>query len=48
MDFWVMHGILKDETLHLFPGGGVRELFRVSQQELFAVYHFGRCSADCF
>ena len=48
MDFWVMHGTVMDETLHVFPGGGVGELFSVCQQEVFAVYHLGRCSADCF
>ena len=48
VDFWVMHGMVMDETLHVFPGGGVRELFRVCQQEVFAVYHLGCCSADCF
>ena len=48
VDFWVMHGMLMDETPHVFPGGGVSELFRVCQQEAFAVYHLGRCSADCF
>ena len=35
-----------DETQHVFPGGGVGQLFRVCQQEALAVYHFGRCSAD--
>ena len=44
----VGHGMVMDETLHLFPGGEVGELFRVCQQEVFAVYHLGRCSADCF
>ena len=48
VDFWVMHGMVMDETLHVFPGGGVGELFRVCQQEVFVVYHFRRCSADCF
>ena len=48
VDFWVMHGMVMDETLHVFPGGGVRELFRVCQQGVFAVYHLGRCCADCF
>ena len=45
---WVMHGMVMDETLHVFPGGGVGELFCVLKQEVFAVYHLGRCSADCF
>ena len=48
VDFWVMHGMVMDETLHVFSGGGVGELIRVCQQEVFAVYHLGRCSADCF
>ena len=48
VDFWVMHSTVMDATLHVFPGSGVGELFRVCQHELFAVYHFGRCSADCF
>ena len=47
VDVWVMHGMVMDETLHVFPGGGVGELFRVCEQEVFAVYHLGRCSADC-
>ena len=48
VDFWIMHCMVMDETQHLFPGGGVGELLRVCQQEVFAVYHFGPCSADCF
>ena len=48
LDFLVMHGMVVDETLQVFPGGGVGELFRVCQQEAFAVYRLGRCSADCF
>ena len=48
VDFWVMHGMVMDGTLHVLPGGEVAELLRVCQQEVFAVYHFGRCSADCF
>ena len=48
VDFWVMYGMVMDETLHVFPGPGVGDLLRVCQQEVFAVYHFGRCSADCF
>ena len=48
VDFWVLHGIVMDETQHLFPGGRVGELLRVCQQEVFAMYHLGRCSADCF
>ena len=48
VDVWVMHGMVMDETLHVFPGGRVGELFRVYQQEVLAVYHLGRCSADCF
>ena len=43
-----MQGMVMDETLHVFPGCGVGVLFRVCQQKAFAVYHFGRCSADCF
>ena len=38
VDFWVRHGMVMDETLHVFPGGGVGELFRVCQQEVFAAY----------
>ena len=48
VDFWVMHSMVMDETLGVFAGGRVGELFRVCQQEVFAVYHLGRCSADCF
>ena len=29
VDVWVMHGMIMDETLHVFPGGGVGELLRV-------------------
>ena len=29
MDVWVMHGMVMDETLHVFPGGGVGEFLRV-------------------
>ena len=29
MDVWVMHGMVMDLTLHVFPGGGVGELLRV-------------------
>ena len=47
VDVWVMHGMVMDETLHVFPGAGVGELLRVRSQEVFAVYHLGRCSADC-
>ena len=47
VDFWVMQGMVMDE-MHVFPGAGVDELFRVCQQEVFAVYHLGRCSAECF
>ena len=46
--FWVLHGMVINETQHVFPGGGVRELLRVYQQEVLAVYHLGCCSADCF
>ena len=28
-DIWVMHGMVMDETLHVFPGGGVGELLRM-------------------
>ena len=28
-DVWVMHGMVMDELLHVFPGGGVGELLRV-------------------
>ena len=28
-DVWVIHGMVMDETLHVFPGGGVGELLRV-------------------
>ena len=48
VDFWVMHGMVMDETPHVFSGGRVGEFFRVCQPEVFAVYHLGRCSADCF
>ena len=48
VDFLVMHGMVMDETQHVFPGGGVGELLRVCQQEVFAVYHLCCCSADCF
>ena len=48
VDFWVMHGMVMDDTLHVFPGDGVCELFRVCQQDVFVVYHLGCCSADCF
>ena len=27
MDFWVMHGMAMDENPHVFPGGGVGELY---------------------
>ena len=47
-DVRVMHGMVMDETLHVFPGGGVGELLRVCGQEVIAVYNLGRCSADCF
>ena len=47
VDSWVMHGMVMDETLHVFPGSGVFELFRVCQQKVLAVYHLSRCSADC-
>ena len=29
VDVWVMHGMVMDETLHVFPGGGVVKLLRV-------------------
>ena len=29
VDVWVMHRMVMDEMLHVFPGGGVGELFRV-------------------
>ena len=48
VDFWVMRSMVIDETQHVFPGGGVSELLRLCQQEVFAVYHLGRCSVDCF
>ena len=31
VDFWVMHGMVMDETQPVFPGGGVGELFCVCQ-----------------
>ena len=40
MNFWVMHSMVMDETLHVFPAGEVCELFRVCQQEVFLVYPF--------
>ena len=48
VEFWVMHGMVMDERQHGFPGSVVSELLRVCQQEVFAVYHLGCCSADCF
>ena len=27
LDVWVMHGMVMDETLHGYPGGGVGEFF---------------------
>ena len=45
--FWVMHGMVIDETQHFLTGGGVGVLLRVCQQEVFAVYHLGCCPADC-
>ena len=48
VDVPVMHGMVIHERLHVTPGSGVGELFRVCQQEVFAVYHLGGCSADCF
>ena len=29
VDVWVMHGMVMNETLHVFPGGWVGELLRV-------------------
>ena len=29
VDVWIMHGMVMDETRHVFPGGWVGELFRV-------------------
>ena len=29
VDVWVMHGMVMDAMLHVFPGGWVGELFRV-------------------
>ena len=29
VDVWVMHSMVMDETLHVFPGSGVGELLRV-------------------
>ena len=29
VDVWVMHGMVMNGTLHVFPGGGVGELLRV-------------------
>ena len=29
VDVWVMHSMVMDEKLHVFPGSGVGELFRV-------------------
>ena len=29
VDVWVMQGMVMDETLHVFLGGGVGELFRM-------------------
>ena len=48
VDIWVMHGMVMDETLHVFPSGRVVDLSHVCQQEVFALYHLSRCSADCF
>ena len=48
VDFWVMHIMVMDETQHVSPGDQVGEFLCVCQQEAFAVYHLGPCSADCF
>ena len=37
VDFWIMRGMIMDETQHVFPGVGVAELLRVCQQEVFVV-----------
>ena len=37
VDLWVMHGMVMDETQHVFLGGGVGELLSVCQQEALAV-----------
>ena len=47
VDLWVMHGMVMDETQHVFLGGGVGELLHVCQQQALAVYHLGRCPVDC-
>ena len=44
---FVLCGMVKNETHHVFPGGGVGELLRVCQQEAFAVRHLGCCHAAC-
>ena len=46
--FWVMGGMVIHETQLVFPGGGVGELLCLCHQEVFAVYHSGRRSADGF
>ena len=48
VDLWVMHCMVMDEMQHVFPGGGGDELLRVCQQVVFAVYHLGPRSAECF
>ena len=42
VDFWVVYVMVMHQMLHVFPGRGP------CQQEVCAVYHLGRCSADCF
>ena len=29
VDVWVMRGMVMDETLHVFPGGGAGEVLRM-------------------
>ena len=36
VDFWVMRGMVMDETQHVFRGCGVDESLRFCQQEVFA------------
>ena len=48
MHIWVMYGMVMDKLQHAFPGGGVGKLFRVCQQEAFAMCPLGRRPADRF
>ena len=46
VDFWVMHGMVMDETLHVFPGGWVAGVLRVYVDvwlALVGLSRAGRC-----